>query len=74
MVAGRGQRLLVARGTDGAVWHMWQTAPSNGWSGWHSRGGVITSYIAVSRYADGRLELLAGNMSGGIIYLAPRRP
>ena len=32
---------IFARGSDGAVWHMWQTAPSNGWSGWYSLGGWI---------------------------------
>ncbi|MFJ9012506.1 peptidase M23, partial [Streptomyces canus] len=45
--------------TDGAVWHQWQTAPSNGWSGWESLGGVITSNIAVNVNSDGRMEFFA---------------
>jgi hypothetical protein len=44
------------RGTDSALWHNWQTAPNNGWSGWGSLGGVLTSNIAVASNADGRLE------------------
>ncbi|WP_079079115.1 hypothetical protein [Streptomyces sp. DSM 15324] len=36
-----GRLEIFARGSDGAVWHKWQTAPSNGWSGWESLGGWI---------------------------------
>ncbi|MFF3943045.1 hypothetical protein [Streptomyces phaeofaciens] len=36
-----------------------QTAPSNGWSGWESLGGVITSDITVGRNRDGRMEFFA---------------
>jgi hypothetical protein len=32
---------VVARGGDQAPWHIWQTAPNNGWSGWRSEGGWI---------------------------------
>ncbi len=45
-----------------AVWHKWQTAPSNGWSGWHSEGsppGVRHQWNGpvVASNKDGRLEL-----------------
>ena len=43
-------------GTDNALWHIWQTAPNNGWSSWASLGGVITSDVSVQQNADGRLE------------------
>jgi len=33
-----GRLELFIQGTDGALWHQWQTAPSNGWSGWSSLG------------------------------------
>jgi hypothetical protein len=52
---------IVSQG--GTVWHTWQTAPNNGWSGWLSRGtpsGVLfgsDSAPAIARAADGRLEL-----------------
>ena len=51
-----GRLEAFARGTDGALWHIWQTAPNNGWSGWASLGGVIQGPIALTRNADGRLE------------------
>ena len=34
---------VFARGTDNALWHIWQTAPNNGWSSWASLGGVLFS-------------------------------
>ena len=36
-----GRLEVFARGGDGALWHMWQTAPNNGWTGWSSLGGWI---------------------------------
>jgi C1A family cysteine protease len=51
-----GRLEVFVRGTDNAMWHKWQTAPSNGWSGWASRGGVLTSVPALGRNHDGRLE------------------
>ena len=38
-----GRLEVFARGTDNALWHIWQTAPSNGWSSWASLGGVLFS-------------------------------
>jgi len=56
---GVGGRMEVfARGTDKAVWHLWQTAPSNGWSSWASLGGWV-DIIRSARNADGRLEVFA---------------
>ncbi len=49
---------VFARGGDDAVWHNWQTAPNNGWSGWYSLGGWI-DLLAVAQNADGRLEIFA---------------
>jgi hypothetical protein len=45
-VCGRnedGRLEVFARGTDNALWHIWQTAPNNGWSSWASLGGVLFS-------------------------------
>jgi subtilisin family serine protease len=53
-VAGRLE--VFARGSDDALWHIWQTAPNNGWSDWASLGGWIDT-IASARNADGRLEM-----------------
>jgi hypothetical protein len=51
-----GRLEVIARGSDQALWHMWQVAPNNGWSGWESLGGWIDSPV-ISRNADGRLEI-----------------
>ena len=52
-----GRLEVFATGTDSAVWHIWQTAPNNGWSPWASLGGIVTSNRSVGRNADGRLEV-----------------
>jgi len=52
-----GRLEAFATGTDSALWHLWQTAPNGGWSGWSSLGGVITSDQALGHNADGRLEV-----------------
>ncbi|MDQ0791489.1 matrixin family metalloprotease [Streptomyces sp. B3I8] len=61
-----GRMEFFARGTDNAVWHQWQTAPSNGWSGWESLGGVITSDIATCVNSDGRMEFFARGTDGAV--------
>ncbi|MBV9961594.1 MAG: hypothetical protein JO072_05050 [Parafilimonas sp.] len=53
-----GRLEVFVRGSDGAVWHNWQTAPNNGWSGWDSLGGWV-SELVVGKNADGRLEVFA---------------
>ena len=59
-----GRLEVFAKGSDNALWHIWQTAPNNGWSGWGSMGGGIQGSIAVGRNADGRLEVFVkGNDS-----------
>ncbi|MDX3698059.1 peptidase M23, partial [Streptomyces europaeiscabiei] len=57
-----------ARGTDNAVYHKWQVAPNNGWSGWESLGGVITSNIATGVNADGRMEFFARGTDGAVYH------
>jgi hypothetical protein len=68
---GDGRLELFGLSSDGVdtdhaeIWHMWQTAPNNGWSSWHSTGapgggiGPDVSGLAVGSSADGRLELFA---------------
>jgi acylphosphatase/peptidoglycan hydrolase-like protein with peptidoglycan-binding domain len=61
-----GRLEAFARGTDGALWNIWQTAPNNGWSGWNSLGGGIQGKIAVDRNADGRLEVFVKGTDGAL--------
>jgi subtilisin family serine protease len=62
-VAGRLE--VFARGADRALWHIWQTAPNNGWSGWDSLGGWIDR-VELARNADGRLEVFARGADGAV--------
>jgi hypothetical protein len=57
---------------DHDVWHVWQTAPNNGWSGWQSLGspgGGVSgqgAYLTVGTSNDGRLELFATANDGNL--------
>ena len=53
-----GNLEVFAQGTDGALWHNWQSgAPSNiTWSGWASLGGTCHSNIAVILNKGGQLN------------------
>jgi acylphosphatase len=52
-----GRLEVFIRGTDNAMWHMWQTVPNGGWSGWASLGGGLSSGPQIAVNADGRLEV-----------------
>jgi alpha/beta hydrolase fold len=60
-----GRIEVFARGTDNHVWHVWQTSPNGGWSGWQaldqavSRDDVFGESIAVGVNYDGRMEVFA---------------
>ncbi len=44
-------------GSDTSLWHMWQTAPNNGWSGWSGLSGRMVGGPVVGQNKDGRLEV-----------------
>lgn len=69
-----GRIEVFARGSDNALWHLWQTAANGGWSGWASLGGVITSNPAVVRNADGRLEVFARGTDGALWHVWQTAP
>ncbi len=52
-----GRVEVFVRGDDNALWHIWQTAPNNGWSNWASLGGNFPGQPVVFQDADGRLEV-----------------
>ncbi len=54
-----GRIELFGIGTDNALWHIWQTAPNNGWSDWASLGGSDLTKLAVTNNQDGRIEVFA---------------
>jgi hypothetical protein len=72
-VGAVGRMEVFARGSNGAVWHLWQTAPSNGWSGWASLGGWV-DIIKTGRNADGRLEIFARGSNGALWHMWQTAP
>jgi hypothetical protein len=57
---GRLEVFVVA--TDGALWHIWQTGPNDGWSAWGRLGapsGGALGELAVGTNQDGRQEVFA---------------
>jgi hypothetical protein len=74
-----GRLELLATLPDGIdLWRSWQTAPSNGWSGWSSEGNPTTASIerpTLGSNADGRLELfLSVPSTGGLQRLTQTAP
>lgn len=58
--SGDGRLELFVFDIEGALWHIWQTGWSNGWSGWAHQGCSLPGAswpAAVTRSFDGRLEL-----------------
>ena len=69
-----GRLEAFAVGTDNGLWHIWETAPDGGWSGWASLGGVITSEPTVGRNADGRLEVFARGTDNALWHIWQTAP
>lgn len=55
--SGDGRLELFVGTIDGALWHIWQTAWSNGWSGWTPMGAGGSWPATATPSGDGRLEL-----------------
>jgi photosystem II stability/assembly factor-like uncharacterized protein len=52
--------------STGGLYHLWQTAPGNGWSTWDNLGGGIgPQFLLVGTNADGRLEVFAVSTGPG---------
>jgi hypothetical protein len=67
---GRLELFLV--GNDGALWHIWQTGWSNGWSGWFSHGSMGGGFLdspAVAPSADDRLEVFVVAQDGELYHM-----
>src|SRR6266700_3711569 len=60
-------------GTDGALWHVWQTTPNGTCSNWASMGlpkaVSITSPPTVEKNKDGRLEVLVSGHDGALWHI-----
>jgi acylphosphatase len=73
---GRLEVFLLAG--DQKIWHIWQTAPNNGWSGWASLGGpavqITNGAPFVGNNGDGRIEVFATGADGGIYHIWQTAP
>ncbi len=68
-----GRLEVFAAGTDGALWHIWQTAPNGTWSSWASLGTPsnvqFLSGYTVGKNADGRLEVFTVGSDGALWHI-----
>jgi hypothetical protein len=71
-----GRLWLVARATNGDLWHNFQVAPNGTWSGWGpiSSGVAFTGTPVMGRNADGRLEVFARASDTNIWHLWQQAP
>ncbi len=69
-----GRLEIFVRGTDSALWHIWQTAPNNGWSGWASLGGILESDPVVFQNEDGRLEVFVRGSDSALWHIWQTAP
>ena len=71
-----GRLEAFALGTDGALWHIWETTPGL-WSGWASLGAPnagLTGSPVVGSNADGRLEVFARGGDGALWHIWQTAP
>jgi len=67
MPSGDGRLELFVFDIGGELWHIWQTAWSNGWSGWSAAGVGGEWPVAIARNGDGRLIVfMAGDFINSI--------
>ena len=69
-----GRLEVFALAGSGAVWHVWRTAPSNGWSAWAWMDGPSLLTIKVASNADGRLEVFGTGLDNKIWHIWQTAP
>lgn len=73
---GRLELFLLAN--DQNIWHIWQTSPNNGWSGWASLGHpgaqIANGSPFVGNNGDGRIEMFTTGADGGIYHIWQTSP
>jgi hypothetical protein len=69
-----GRLEAFARGTDGALYHTWQTTAGGAWSGWAGLGGQLSSDPIASVNSDGRLEVFYRGTNGELYHLWQSSP
>src|SRR5712692_3324431 len=78
--AGDGHLEIFVRGSDGHLWHLWQTAPNGDWSGWEDLsayrqlGVDVVGDAAVGSAGDGHLEIFVRGSDGHLWHLWQTAP
>ena len=71
----KGQLVLFFRGTDNALWIMWQETPGGyKWSDPKSLGGNLRSEPVVAQNADGRLEVFVTGADSNYYHIWQKTP
>jgi hypothetical protein len=75
----QGRLELFIVGSDRALWHIWQTTPSGGWSDWTSHGSPPGCQLNINSPgmaagADGRLELFLSSTDGQLWHIWQTTP
>ncbi|MBM7784780.1 beta-N-acetylglucosaminidase domain-containing protein [Tenggerimyces flavus] len=69
VILGRnGLPNVFVRGTDGQLWHNWQTSATT-WNGWRARGGPISDSPRAIANDDGSWVVFARDTSGALTHL-----
>lgn len=71
-----GRLEVFVIGVDERIYHIWQTAPSNGWSNWNVMGSALDTAraIAVGNNQDGRLEVFIIGVDGFVHHIWQTAP
>lgn len=67
---GRGRLEVFGVGTNGQMYHIWQSQPNCCWGAWHSLGGGFAGLPTAAMNEDGRLEVFAVGSATGAMYHA----
>jgi hypothetical protein len=72
-----GRLEVFALGTDGALWHIWQTVPNGTWSSWASLAKPPTTNstsLGSGTNADGRIEVFTIGNDGNLWHIWQTAP
>ena len=78
VVNADGRLEVFVQAKDQKIWHVWQTAPSGGWSAWVSLAGPAVAisngapFVGVN--ADGRIEMFVTGGDGNIYHIYQTAP